>query len=116
MSKSNTKEQYDAEGNYHWVTMSFSDTKYKMTIVKSHKHQASFESFVAQKFQKSGIVTSFPTGQVKLTSFRFPKFEIEHGIELREILKSAPFNIQTPFTSNADFTNLIKEDGIFLDR
>ncbi|EFC37609.1 predicted protein [Naegleria gruberi] len=117
MSKSDSKEQYGSEGGYHWVTLPFSDVKYKMTIVavKDQSFQQTLDGWVAQKLNQ-GIDTAFPTNEAKLSSFRFPAFELEQGLELSEILQSAPFNIKKPFTNEADFSNLLTKEDIFIDK
>ncbi|EFC45342.1 predicted protein [Naegleria gruberi] len=117
MNKNNSKEQYGAEGEYHWVTMPFSDVKYKMTIVavKNQAHQQTLDGWVAQKLNQ-GIDTAFPTVETKLGSFAFPKFELSQGMELSDILQNAPFNIKKPFTNEADFSHLLQKESIFIDK
>ena len=117
MNKNNSKEQYGTEGEYHWVTMPFSDVKYKMTIVavKNQAHQQTIDGWVAQKLNQ-GIDTAFPTVETKLGSFAFPKFELSQGMELSDILQNAPFNIKKPFTNEADFSQLLQKESIFIDK
>ncbi|EFC47983.1 predicted protein [Naegleria gruberi] len=116
MQKERTKEQYGAEGLYHWVTMSFNDAKYKLTIVavKDNSHQTTFDDWFSKKLSQ-GFESGFPTRETQMHSCGFPRFELEQGMELNEILQASPFNIQKAFTTNADFSNLIVNDQIHIN-